>query len=609
MFAVILWVILYAYLLIAAVIPYLRFDQAHHWDQASHLFAAWFNRYYLWPDFTGWNPYFFAGYAQNVTYGPLYHYIVALFSFPLGLLNAQKLITVLAILLLPLAIYYFVRKYGFNPKEASVMTFMSMFPVVSLSLACGGTLYSLFDVGLGPHALALPIYFVYIGKLKEALTKDYFDRKTFILLTLLAVLLLLTHFVVVLAAAISAFVLIAFHFTNNSIRFSIKHLILTLLCASFFLVPFFAYSASQVVDDASIFSMGIFLTIPIVLLIVFGGAAVVLDKDKRFDPAFFTLTTIFAVMVFVDFGQFGLPMDAYRFIFFFLVFAMLLPAKMLMNNLKDKRTKLFFVILFIFLLGLQVFVLLNNEKRAKLNRNLFFVYQDNALQIEEKINLPKLDGRIILFEHSRRRTPRAIRHVLAMKTGNHFLRGAFAESSANAISIATVENKLKRFLSGKDTDWKSVATLLHLYHANYLLSEYPVANLPLISRVKIRKDKEPYYLYLIGNAPLVELLKKGPEDRVEDIKYSIRPPQLNFKVASKQAVPILIKLSYFPRWKAYVNGERAEIKETPLHLMSIKGKGNVELKFEKTWVEYLGYLLSLIGLISLVVIYVKKIDI
>ncbi|MFH1541810.1 MAG: hypothetical protein ABIE84_01825, partial [bacterium] len=372
MISLICFGMIYLYLFFAVFISYWQIDQAQYWDSAVHLFAAWFTRTYTFPDFTGWNPFFFAGYPHDTFYGPLFHYIVALLSFPLGLLVAQKTLYIITISILPPSYYYFARKFGFNKNESSLMTLLMMFAAVTLNLACGGTLYSLFLVGLAPHALAMPLYFVFAGKLKEV-CRDFLAQGTsppgrvLLLLVTLSVLLLLTHFVVIFAAVITAGLIYCFHFSAKTFRFALKHLLLTALCSAFFWLPMVFY-LTGVKDDATILSMGFFLTLPLVLLIVGGAGVVALDKDNRFDPLLLMLIGIFSVMVFIDFGQLGLPMDAYRFIFFFLSFAMMLPAKLLLNNLNNEVAKRVLLFVFIALISIQLAIVILPNKRLDINR-------------------------------------------------------------------------------------------------------------------------------------------------------------------------------------------------------------------------------------------------
>ena len=189
---------------------------------------------------------------------------------------------------------------------------------------------------------------------------------------------------------------------------------------------------------------------------------------------------------------------------------------------------------------------------------------------------------------------------------------------------------------------QNLGKLLNLFQANYLLSEFELKDANLTKRVPIRQDKNPYYLYKLGSSKLVELLAYKPlnrhknwqawadkwmespdprvlikaidlptyiaskEDSVEIIEQSISPARLKLKVDAAHPVPILIKMSYFPRWHAYEEGKRIKIYQVAPSLMLVYGKGNIELKYEHALVDYLGYLLTLAGIGFLLKTLTKK---
>lgn len=81
---------------------------------------------------------------------------------------------------------------------------------------------------------------------------------------------------------------------------------------------------------------------------------------------------------------------------------------------------------------------------------------------------------------------------------------------------------------------------------------------------------------------------------------------IQIQVDSNTPVPILIKESYFPRWKAYVNGEETQIYLTAPYLMTIVGNGEIELKYGMTFIDKLSYLISGLSLILVFLLFIKK---
>jgi uncharacterized membrane protein len=62
-------------------------------------------------------------------------------------------------------------------------------------------------------------------------------------------------------------------------------------------------------------------------------------------------------------------------------------------------------------------------------------------------------------------------------------------------------------------------------------------------------------------------------------------------------VPHLVKVSYFPNWTAY--GAEGPYRATPSLMVVVPTESHVELRFEPTWAERSGRLLTIIGVISL----------
>lgn len=638
------------YLLIFVLIPYLRFDQFQHWDAAGHFFAAWFQKEHLGLALAGWNPFFSGGYAHGTFYPPLLHYVTALLSYLTGLTAAFKLVIVTSIASLPLAIYYLARKFNFEPSESAAISFLAMIPVAGLSLANGGTLYSQFVVGLNSHACAMPFYLFYFGKLREQLTKiknheiETIPILTQMLLTVIATIIVLTNFVVTFATIITAMVLIFHSQSKNAWLFAVKHALMVFLLTSFFMLPLMAYSQT-VVTAAAVLSMGFFMTFPLLLLILTGGAVALLDQDWRFDATFYTLIAVFSITLFMDFAHVNLPMHAYRFIIFFLILAMFLPVKLIFNKVKTLSLKVAFVALFVALLAWQFTIIAFDNPRLEKNRNQLYTYQDLSQPYHDEINLNKLDGRVLLFHEKSRKTPRALEHLLPRLTGNHFLMPLFSESP-NSFYIRILRKEITKLLTQKqpETNVKKFYTWLQslkikkitdLLQINYLLSEFPINNATLVQRVPIRRDKKDFYLYRLGKAKLASLLGYQPYhknkgwqyyvtkwaqspdpkilvkakslpknvaakgDKIKSIKTNTLQNRIKLKVEAKDYVPILIRVGYFPRWHAYVNGKQTKIYQVAPSFMLIYGKGDILLEYKDTLLDRVAKLLSSLGVIWL----------
>ena len=68
-----------------------------------------------------------------------------------------------------------------------------------------------------------------------------------------------------------------------------------------------------------------------------------------------------------------------------------------------------------------------------------------------------------------------------------------------------------------------------------------------------------------------------------------------------------IEQSFFPRWKAYQNGKELEIedKKPGIKILSTE-KGFVELRYEKTFADWAGIIISLVSIIIFFFLMKKK---
>ncbi|MEA3254635.1 MAG: 6-pyruvoyl-tetrahydropterin synthase-related protein [Candidatus Altiarchaeota archaeon] len=169
-------------------------------------------------------------------------------------------------------------------------------------------------------------------------------------------------------------------------------------------------------------------------------------------------------------------------------------------------------------------------------------------------------------------------------------------------------------------------------------------NATLYRNVDVGYKNQTFALYRVGDSKLIEVLNYTPQrierdwgesvwgwfnsknisrvmvysetplpgfvgtgnETVDIIERSETWEYLKFIVESEKPVPVLIKISEFPNWKAYVNGRETRIYRASPYMMLIYGNGVIELKYEPTIWDRLGMLLSLIGLGWLCFIGIKN---
>jgi uncharacterized membrane protein len=74
---------------------------------------------------------------------------------------------------------------------------------------------------------------------------------------------------------------------------------------------------------------------------------------------------------------------------------------------------------------------------------------------------------------------------------------------------------------------------------------------------------------------------------------------VRFKV-SRTGVPVLVKTSYFPNWRA--DGAQGPWRVTPNLMVVVPTEKEVSLHYGRTSAEYTGMFLSLLGLVGLVLL-------
>jgi len=216
-------------------------------------------------------------------------------------------------------------------------------------------------------------------------------------------------------------------------------------------------------------------------------------------------------------------------------------------------------------------------------------------------------------------------------------------SLSNATYIIDKNNKF--FIN-----WSSIANLtnssnISLSLKNSSLGSVYYAQVKLFEKeqyLAYHKD-EKYYLFSSGNHSLIEVLNYTPKKIESDwtnetinwllsenisrgilvkedvpktkgtgnesitINYiSKRQDHIKFFVNSTKDVPILIKISAFPNWQAYQEGNKIKIYLASPYIMLVYGHGNIELKYENTFWDNFGNILSILGLIGLIFLILKR---
>ena len=218
-------------------------------DNAAHVVAVYYFIHHLLPrlQLSGWDPQWFGGFPLYVFYFPLPAVLIAAFSWVFGYAVAFKVVTVLGVVLMPVAAYTFGRLAGFRRPipalmSAGMLPFIFLFapsiPGVNVSWNIdGGTLASTL-AGEFSFTLGVSVALFFLGVYAYALRTGRLRW----LAALLYPATLLCHVVPAIFAAAAAVVLTVAVWSRRAL----VHVLLPVglvggLLSAFWLLPFGAY--------------------------------------------------------------------------------------------------------------------------------------------------------------------------------------------------------------------------------------------------------------------------------------------------------------------------------------------------------------------------------
>jgi hypothetical protein len=595
-----------AFLLIKLIVPFMLYNNLNIQDTVGHYFTALYTKSQIWPDFMGWNPYHFMGYAPLQFYAPLFTIFTILFSYLMPLKLAFKAVLGLSVLAAPLSFYYFSRKIGFDEFKASIAMLSMTSALFFLRDYVGGTVYSTFNAGLVANALALPLMFFYLGKLNES-----FKTKKYAWPSVLMALIVLSHMFTAIIAAIASFCFFIASLDKSKkekIIFYAKHVGLTFLLSSFWFVPMLAklgYSGTVYMGP----QISRFWVYYIVFFIFLAFAMFYQKNVKQVSISLIALIVIFILGEFVH-----LPFHFYRMQLFLLLFIIVILVSVLKSKISYAIASVFFILLII--------------------SNLSNIFPEGMPDISIK-DFGKVDGRVLVLNHADNKIGwHTLPYKISMVTGNKIVQGLNIDSAENGFLIGDFIKTIDKdaYIMYSDMfpmyDYDKNASLipqqLALFDINYIVSE----NLSFGKKV-IGGVYENYSLYRVSDSKFAEVLDYRPivvkenfkenafrwffEDCSkilvnDDVPDSVglgsekvtvvkeTPKEIILNVDSNSTVPVLVKMSYFPNWKAYSGGKEVKVYKASPNLVLVYGQGEMILRYEKVWADWVGIGLSAVGI-------------
>jgi hypothetical protein len=131
----------------------------------------------------------------------------------------------------------------------------------------------------------------------------------------------------------------------------------------------------------------------------------------------------------------------------------------------------------------------------------------------------------------------------------------------------------------------------------------PVANGPSSwQRITVADDGPKTDDRTLARVQPVQKITTNPLPTVTVSNVVQKDDSISFSV-DKVGVPVLVKVSYFPNWKA--SGAQGPWRAAPNFMVVVPTKNRVTLTYTTSNIEYLGYVLTLLGIVLVFVLWRK----
>jgi hypothetical protein len=633
-------------LILILVIPFLN-NPVQSWDSQGHLINATFIKDHTWPEVVSWNPVFFFGYMQNQFYPPLFYFLVSTVGMVIPIELAFKLIILLGYFVFFVSAHKFTRTLGFTSKKSILFStiLLIFFSIVDINIqgvgCLGSTFYSSFICGLSPSILSMGFIFsslYFIQKnINSKLTKPKYWK---CLPGIFIALSVLTHFTGLVIFILIGGYLINFRKRSKIRTFLIKNVFIGFLLSSFWIIPFiFRLSMSERTNIFPKNDLALFIFCFIFLIGYY-----FIKKEKKIKTKMISIY-LGGALLFVTLAIFPLFIESqiFRLIIPFYIVTILVTLSWI-NEKHILKFERFAGVIFLIIL----IVLLIN-----------FPQPDNIIEFGD---LKKSDAYLLQIGTTQNYTAHHLISFYNSYNSNVFsTNGLFVEGTKSSIYSFTLQNNISKSLwwgikkLQKNTDTNTIDNQLNLLGVNYIVvpsdANFSQKSFKLVEEnfytQYVKKALFNYSNNLIINYNLYK--NKTPLKVVEPLKYntkSISAPSLkhwfninkinffyfkntifvqsdknfnkvdenifisdiswsdnyqsfSFDINSKKEIPVFVRVSYYPTWKAYSDGKEIPIYWASPNFMLIEGKGTIEFKQTKLIDDYVGLILSYLGIIIL----------
>jgi hypothetical protein len=619
------------------------------WDSMGHTDLAVNINENLWPDFSGWNPNYYAGFQQGVLYPPLFHYVLAILIFVFPPMLATKVLLATIFVLFPLATYYFSKQIFEKKENARCMTLIlttSWFlldNLVSRGLSWNGVGYDATMItGFLPAYLLTFLIFLFLGTFAKGL-----KEKKFLLPAIVLALCLLTHF---LAYILLLFVILTIIFEKEKFT-SLKVLFVSLLLSCFWWLPLFG-NIKLIPLITFYFDSPPYLLFIVVIALIF---SLFFNRKNNFVRIIgFFVTLITAAVLFWEIFGASFQFNKLHSIILLLVFIPIFTPILKQTNKKIRfLISIFFILLLIFsITGIGIennftqtvskqefsgrTLIILPEGKSLHEANASFVHQTNSealigLFSESAPSSNKIFGFArtvdssqphwgVRTAHLHNKTEEIIEKQISLLVLNQIVAAEWPKTldknlirNEQALIKRTYESNRSKILF-YDFDTTRYNRTLNVY----FLEKQAMVELPekvesidfkdtdewiSFSDNWFNSEDETIYFWSDKNINLVSEINA----KVVSFEKGEDGQKYFLEIDAKEEVPVLVKINWSANWRAYdENGEQIETFLATPSFILVFGKGKITLINEKTPLELFARIISVFALLGILFLFWKK---
>jgi len=127
---------------------------------------------------------------------------------------------------------------------------------------------------------------------------------------------------------------------------------------------------------------------------------------------------------------------------------------------------------------------------------------------------------------------------------------------------------------------------------------------PLVIKEKITSEDEEVFEQIIYDYQSLDQVQEIPYEEICKVEEEVENEEIRI-TTDCIGRPLLVKISYFPNWK--VEGANKVYRVSPAFMMIIPEQENIRLYYGKTWENYVGNLMTFLGITLILIIFIGRI--